>query len=225
MPNSFLVIDHSQTIHKIVRLALSYYDVTIIAADSIEQGAAMIKKEAPSLIIADGSTPGMEHFDNFQPLYQQAAQCPVLILIGSYHKIDIDSFRSAGVTDIMKKPFSPSELKIKIEGITHTQLHQAKANQTSIKSPPSPASPISAETKTATTLTVQQEMTPSTEIGEKTNNFWSDRPFFPNQDIEKMIRETVEQYCVRHFAGLAKEVLTDEIRRLTTEKSRQFIDK
>lgn len=43
-------------------------------------------------------------------------------------------------------------------------------------------------------------------------------------ELAKMVREEVEEYCSRHFQALAREVITAEIRRLSEEKSRHLVD-
>lgn len=44
------------------------------------------------------------------------------------------------------------------------------------------------------------------------------------EELAKMVREEVEEYCSRHFQALAREVITAEIRRLSEEKSRHLVD-
>ena len=47
---------------------------------------------------------------------------------------------------------------------------------------------------------------------------------FLRDELAKVVRETVEEYCERHFARLARDVITKEIEKLTSEKSRLLID-
>lgn len=47
---------------------------------------------------------------------------------------------------------------------------------------------------------------------------------FPRAEWERLVRETVEDYCARHFPQLAKQVISQEIRRLTDEKARHLVD-
>ncbi|SME97420.1 response regulator [Pseudobacteriovorax antillogorgiicola] len=47
--------------------------------------------------------------------------------------------------------------------------------------------------------------------------FWRD-------ELAKVVRETVEDYCERHFAKIAREVISAELEKLTSEKSRLLID-
>ena len=43
-------------------------------------------------------------------------------------------------------------------------------------------------------------------------------------DIEEEIRKAVEDYCKKHFATIAREVLTSELRKLAEERSRHLMD-
>lgn len=43
-------------------------------------------------------------------------------------------------------------------------------------------------------------------------------------EIEAEVRKIVEEYCKKHFASIAREVLTAELRRLAEERSRYLLD-
>lgn len=44
-------------------------------------------------------------------------------------------------------------------------------------------------------------------------------------EMEVIVRQTVEEYCRKHFAELAREYLTREIEKLSSERSRLLVDK
>ncbi len=45
------------------------------------------------------------------------------------------------------------------------------------------------------------------------------------EELEKSVRQAVEDYCRKHFASLAREVIGRELERLTQERSRLLVDK
>lgn len=44
-------------------------------------------------------------------------------------------------------------------------------------------------------------------------------------EMEKIVRQTVEEYCRKHFAELAREYLLREIEKLSSERARLLVDK
>jgi len=46
----------------------------------------------------------------------------------------------------------------------------------------------------------------------------------PPEDLARLVREAVEEYCSRHFSGLAREIITAELRRLADDRSRHLVD-
>ena len=50
------------------------------------------------------------------------------------------------------------------------------------------------------------------------------RSELPPEDLARLVREAVEDYCSRHFSGLAREIITAELRRLADERSRHLVD-
>lgn len=47
---------------------------------------------------------------------------------------------------------------------------------------------------------------------------------FLREEMAKVVRETVQDYCERQFARIAREVVTQELEKLNSEKSRLLID-
>lgn len=47
---------------------------------------------------------------------------------------------------------------------------------------------------------------------------------FLRKELPKLVESAVEKYCNEHFKGLARDVLTSELRRLAEEKARYLVD-
>jgi hypothetical protein len=43
-------------------------------------------------------------------------------------------------------------------------------------------------------------------------------------ELPVLVDRAVERYCAEHFRGIAREVLTAELRRLAEEKARYLVD-
>ncbi|MFW7380964.1 MAG: response regulator [Oligoflexus sp.] len=48
---------------------------------------------------------------------------------------------------------------------------------------------------------------------------------FLREELAALVRQTVIEYCDRHFSRVAREILSDEIKKLTDEKARLLMDK
>ena len=44
------------------------------------------------------------------------------------------------------------------------------------------------------------------------------------EELARLVRESVEDFCSRHFSGLAREIITAELRRLADERARHLVD-
>jgi hypothetical protein len=45
-----------------------------------------------------------------------------------------------------------------------------------------------------------------------------------DDQLPPLVRKAIEDYCERHFNTLAREVITNELRRLAEEKARHLVD-
>ena len=50
------------------------------------------------------------------------------------------------------------------------------------------------------------------------------RATIPPADLARLVREAVEEYCNRHFAELARSIITTELRRLADDRARHLVD-
>lgn len=65
---------------------------------------------------------------------------------------------------------------------------------------------------------------PAPIIAEKPNNHGGSADDFLRRELPVMVERAVERYCSEHFKGIAREVLTAELRRLAEEKARYLVD-
>lgn len=133
MSQTVLVADDSQTIRKIVEMALKASGWSVVGVGSAQE-ALSAAQHAPSVILLDYYMPDGSGYDVCRSLKQDAATSgiPVVMLGGTYKQFDENLARQAGADQILMKPFKTDALI--------NALESAAANGASV-APPPPAPP------------------------------------------------------------------------------------
>ena len=106
-------------IQKLIRVALRSTDhEVLIAADGVE-GLELIERTRPDLIFTDVAMPGMTGLELVAALRGRAelARIPIVLVSASSQRIHREEGYRHGVNDFLTKPFSPAELRAKIEAL------------------------------------------------------------------------------------------------------------
>ncbi|MEZ4743384.1 MAG: response regulator [Bdellovibrionota bacterium] len=109
-----LVADDSATIQKVIKIAFSRYPVRVVEASSYHEAMNSAGSLNPDLCIVDASLVGTSTPDDFVRLRKAAGECPMLLLLGSYEKIDESRFYPLGLSQFIRKPFDTNDLIKKI---------------------------------------------------------------------------------------------------------------
>ncbi|MFZ5644504.1 MAG: response regulator transcription factor [Bacillota bacterium] len=116
MPQKILVVDDEPKIIKIVEHALKKEGFEVVGANSGAEALELAAKDRPDLVLLDIMMPGMDGFETFQRL-KGVMDVPVMILSARSDELDkIVGFRM-GVDDYQTKPFSPTELALRIKAV------------------------------------------------------------------------------------------------------------
>ena len=105
-----LVADDSSTIQKVIKIGLASLPNDIRSVSSLADALRAAQPGQLDLIIAGAGLPGVGAAVDFKKLSEQAGGIPVIVLIGSYDAVREVDLRSAGINQIMKKPFPPGDL-------------------------------------------------------------------------------------------------------------------
>ena len=121
-----LVVDDDAKILKIVKHCLEKEGFQVVTAMDGESALAMVKQDLPSLVVLDLMLPVINGYDVCRVLTGQYS-IPVIILSAKGDELDrIVGFR-LGVDDYLTKPFSPTELVLRVQAvIRRTQGWQKK---------------------------------------------------------------------------------------------------
>jgi len=116
MPQCILAVDDDQKILKILQHTLSKEGFNVITATSGEEALQIAGQNSPDLVLLDIMMPGMDGFETYQKL-KAIREVPVIILSARSDEIDkIVGFRM-GVDDYQTKPFSPTELALRVKAV------------------------------------------------------------------------------------------------------------
>lgn len=111
MSQTVLVADDSQTIRKVVQMALKASPYQVVGVGSARE-AMEAAQQLPSVILLDYYMPDGSGYDVCRALKgnQATSQIPVIMLGGTYKNFDADLARSSGASLVVMKPFLTDEL-------------------------------------------------------------------------------------------------------------------
>lgn len=112
-----LAVDDDPKILKILQHTLGKEGFEVILATSGEDALQKARHHSPDLVLLDIMMPGMDGFETFQRLKAQHCDAPVIILSARSDEVDkVVGFRM-GVDDYQTKPFSPTELALRVKAV------------------------------------------------------------------------------------------------------------
>ncbi len=132
MSNKILAVDDDPKILKILLHTLRKEGFEVITAASGEEALEKARKYSPNLVILDIMMPGMDGFETFQKL-KALHDVPVVILSARSDEVDrVVGFRM-GVDDYQTKPFSPTELALRVKAILRRVRDRGEGSKNVLK--------------------------------------------------------------------------------------------
>jgi DNA-binding response OmpR family regulator len=123
MPHRILAVDDDPKILKILQHALGREGFEVHTAASGEEALEKARQSPPDLVVLDIMMPGMDGFETYQRLKAQR-EVPVIILSARTDEVDrVVGFRM-GVDDYQVKPFSPTELALRVKAVLRRSAEQ-----------------------------------------------------------------------------------------------------
>lgn len=114
-----LVVDDELHIIKILDYKLRGAGYTVISAKDGVEALEKAKKERPDLILLDVMMPRLDGFETLEALKKDpdTQGIPVFMLTVRGRAADRTRGQELGIADYITKPFSPTTLLAKIEGV------------------------------------------------------------------------------------------------------------
>jgi DNA-binding response OmpR family regulator len=114
-----LVADDDPDIRSLVALRLERSGYDVVAASDGEQALAAALEQDPDLALIDVMMPKLDGYEVTERLRQLEAtrHLPVILLTARVQESDIARGVEAGADDYVKKPFSTSELRDRVQAV------------------------------------------------------------------------------------------------------------
>ena len=107
-----LIIDDDAFIRKPLEFILREEGFAAVTAANGDEGLGKVEEERPDLIVLDVMMPGADGFSVCRRVRSDPrfSSIPVILLTAKGQECDRERGMSAGATEFMSKPYSPSEL-------------------------------------------------------------------------------------------------------------------
>lgn len=114
-----LVADDDPDILALVAFRLEKAGYAVVTADNGEDALALARERRPALAVLDVMMPRMTGYEVTKQLREGEAtkDIPVILLTARVQEADVARGFEAGADDYIKKPFSPQELRARVQAI------------------------------------------------------------------------------------------------------------
>jgi DNA-binding response OmpR family regulator len=116
---AILVADDDQDILELVAFRLERAGYEVMTAGDGEQALATARERRPDLAVLDVMMPKLTGYDVVKAMRAEegTSQIPVILLTARVQEADVSRGFEAGADDYIRKPFSPQELRARVEAI------------------------------------------------------------------------------------------------------------
>ena len=114
-----LIIDDDVAINELIKVNLELQGYEVIQAYNGTEGFALVKQEAPSLVILDVMMPEVDGFTVAQRIRQnqELSEIPIIMLTALSQLNDKVNGFNLGVDDYLTKPFEIEELLVRVRAL------------------------------------------------------------------------------------------------------------
>jgi DNA-binding response OmpR family regulator len=114
-----LVADDDDDIRDLVAFRLDRAGYEVLRAGDGQEALDLAREHRPDLAVLDVMMPRLTGYDVTRELRADAAtsRIPVILLTARVQEADVARGFEAGADDYVKKPFSPQELKARVQAV------------------------------------------------------------------------------------------------------------
>jgi DNA-binding response OmpR family regulator len=114
-----LVADDDDDIRDLVAFRLDRAGYEVLRASDGQQALDLAREHRPDLAVLDVMMPKLTGYDVTRELRADSAtsRIPVILLTARVQEADVARGFEAGADDYVKKPFSPQELKARVQAV------------------------------------------------------------------------------------------------------------
>ena len=114
-----LAADDDKDILELITFRLERSGYTVLQARDGEEALRLAQTEKPNLAVLDVMMPKLDGFELTRRLRADAAtsRMPIILLTARGQEADVQQGFNAGADDYIRKPFSPQELRARVQAI------------------------------------------------------------------------------------------------------------
>jgi DNA-binding response OmpR family regulator len=114
-----LAADDDEDILELVTFRLERSGYTVLQARDGEEAFQLAKEKKPDLAVLDVMMPKMDGFELTRRLRAEetTSRIPIILLTARAQDADLQQGFDAGADDYIRKPFSPQELRARVQSI------------------------------------------------------------------------------------------------------------
>ena len=114
-----LAADDDEDILQLIVFRLERSGYTVLQAHDGEEALALALENRPDLAVLDVQMPKMDGFELTRRLRAEPAtsRMPIILLTARVQDADVQEGFDAGADDYLRKPFSPQELRARVQAI------------------------------------------------------------------------------------------------------------
>ena len=114
-----LAADDDKDILELITFRLERSGYTVLQARDGEEALKLAQAEKPSLAVLDVMMPKLDGFELTRRLRADSAtsRMPIILLTARGQDADVQQGFAAGADDYIRKPFSPQELRARVQAI------------------------------------------------------------------------------------------------------------
>jgi DNA-binding response OmpR family regulator len=113
------VADDDRDILQLVTFRLERADYEVVQANDGEEALRLVKELHPDLAVLDLMMPKLNGYEVIREIRrdEETKAIPVILLTARVQEADVARGFEAGADDYLKKPFSPQELRARVQAI------------------------------------------------------------------------------------------------------------
>jgi DNA-binding response OmpR family regulator len=114
-----LVADDDRDILQLISFRLERADYEVVQANDGEEALRLVKELHPDLAVLDLMMPKLNGYEVIREIRrdEETKAIPVILLTARVQETDVARGFEAGADDYLKKPFSPQELRARVQAI------------------------------------------------------------------------------------------------------------
>jgi DNA-binding response OmpR family regulator len=114
-----LAADDDEDILELIAFRLEHSGYTVLQARDGEEALDLARTSRPDLAVLDVMMPKIDGFEVTRRLREDASttRMPIILLTARTQEADVQRGFDAGADDYIRKPFSPQELRARVQAI------------------------------------------------------------------------------------------------------------